>query len=150
MGRRWRGLWNMASRGWQDRWSSLPLCHRPQTLAAWLVEKKQMVIVFISNVYLFIFLTVLRSMWDLSSPDYGWNSQPLHWKLRVLTTGLPGKSPGLWFWTRALELDVPGFFFTWQLTEGYCGQCPWESGYFHSFQADLNKHRVFFLIGGGS
>ena len=32
-------------------------------------------------------------MWDLKFPDQGSNLCPLHWNCRVLTTGLPGKSP---------------------------------------------------------
>ena len=31
-------------------------------------------------------------MWDLKFPDKGSNPHPLHWKHRVLNTGLPGKS----------------------------------------------------------
>ena len=37
--------------------------------------------------FFFFFLSMLHDLWDLSSPD------PLHWKLQVLTTGLPGNSP---------------------------------------------------------
>ena len=42
---------------------------------------------------LWTFLAMLHSMWDLSSPDQGWNLCPLQCKLRVLTSTPPGKSP---------------------------------------------------------
>ena len=35
---------------------------------------------------------MLHVMWDLSSPN---RDQTLHWKCRVLTTGLPGRSLNL-------------------------------------------------------
>ena len=40
-----------------------------------------------------IFLAVLCSMWDLSSPTRDRTRGPLQWKRRVLTTASPGKSP---------------------------------------------------------
>ena len=42
--------------------------------------------------YFFNLLAMPRAMWDLSSPDQGWNLSPLHWKHEVLTTGPPGKA----------------------------------------------------------
>ena len=43
-------------------------------------------------ILLYIFLTLLHRMWDLSSPR-GMNPGPPKWRDRVLTTGLSGKSP---------------------------------------------------------
>ena len=45
----------------------------------------------------FLFLAVPRGIWALSSSTRGWTWYPLHWKLRILTTGLPGKSPKYFF-----------------------------------------------------
>ena len=45
-----------------------------------------------NNLHLFFFLAVPCSMWDLKFHSQGVNPQPLYWKLRVLTTGPPGKS----------------------------------------------------------
>ena len=49
------------------------------------------------------FLTVPLSMWDLSAEtelrlNWDWICDPLHWKLRFLTTGPPGKFHGFTFW----------------------------------------------------
>ena len=38
------------------------------------------------------FLATPRGMWNLSSPHQESNMSPMQHKLRVLTTGLPGKS----------------------------------------------------------
>ena len=38
------------------------------------------------------FLAMPHSMWDLSPSTRGQTCTPLHWKLGVLTTGLPEKS----------------------------------------------------------
>ena len=43
--------------------------------------------------YLFIYLAATRGMQDLSSPTRGQIHAPLQWKLKVLTTELPGNSP---------------------------------------------------------
>ena len=48
-------------------------------------------------------LAMLCSMRDLSSPEQGSNLWPLHWKHRVLTTGLPRKSPNGMFWRHVLS-----------------------------------------------
>ena len=44
-----------------------------------------------SHIYLFVWL-ILIVVCGISVPDKGLNSGPLHWKLRVLATGPPGKS----------------------------------------------------------
>ena len=51
-------------------------------------------IVDIANIYIlfcvYLFSTAPHGMWNL--PDQGSSPCPLQWKLRVLTTGPPGKS----------------------------------------------------------
>ena len=42
--------------------------------------------------FLCLFLAALPGMWDLHSPTRDRTPHLLHWKHRVLTTGLPGKS----------------------------------------------------------
>ena len=42
---------------------------------------------------IFIFLAMLHCMWDLSSLTRDRICTPLHWKLRILTTGPPGSTP---------------------------------------------------------
>ena len=50
-------------------------------------------------------------MWDFSSlTDQGSNPRPRHWKCRVLTTGLPGKSQ---------NVDILGSYFPFQLRTQY-------------------------------
>ena len=41
----------------------------------------------------FFFWPHQQIIWNLSFPYQGLNLHPLHWKSRVLTTGLPGKLP---------------------------------------------------------
>ena len=45
----------------------------------------------------FWFLAMLGSMWDLSSWTRGSNLHPFKWKLRILTTELPGKFQDTYF-----------------------------------------------------
>lgn len=52
----------------------------------------------LSFLFFSYFLTVPLSMWDLSAPNWDWTCNPLHWKLRFLTTGPPGKFHGFKFW----------------------------------------------------
>ena len=46
---------------------------------------------FLFLLFFFFFLAPC-SIWDLSSLTSNWTHSSLHWKHRVLTTGLPGKS----------------------------------------------------------
>ena len=48
---------------------------------------------FYINFYLFIYLAATRGMQDLSSPTKDQIRAPLQWKLKVLTTELPGNFP---------------------------------------------------------
>ena len=43
----------------------------------------------LENIWLY---QVLVAAYGISFPDQGLNPAPLHWELRVLATGLPGKS----------------------------------------------------------
>ena len=45
----------------------------------------------------FIFWPYHINMWDLSSSTRDWTPSSLYWKFRVLTAGLPGKSPNCAF-----------------------------------------------------
>ena len=46
-----------------------------------------------SVAFFFFFWAMLCGMQDPSYTHQGWNPCPLQWKCRVLTNGLPGKSP---------------------------------------------------------
>ena len=54
-------------------------------------------------ILLYIFLTLLHRMWDLSSPR-GMNPGPPKWRDRVLTTGLSGKSPDNFYTSMKMQL----------------------------------------------
>lgn len=61
--------------------------------------------------YLFIvyvFLAMLQGMWDLSCLTKDQTHTPSHWKLRVLTTGLPGKSPVIAILNGVVEVSTVG------------------------------------------
>ena len=51
----------------------------------------------LKKIHVCVNLAMLHGMWDLSSSGQEMNPYPLHWKHRVLTTGLTGKSQYLSF-----------------------------------------------------
>ena len=46
----------------------------------------------LKSIFFLYFLAMSQGIWDLSSLTRDQTCNPLHWKHRVLTTGLPGKS----------------------------------------------------------
>ena len=52
---------------------------------------KEIIFVFVSFSFFFLFGCTILHMGSLF-PNLGLNPSPLHWKCRVSTTGLPGKS----------------------------------------------------------
>ena len=61
----------------------------------------------LGSLLFFYFLAVSLSLWDLHFLTRGLNPCPLQWKCKILTTGLPEKSPCLCSWTPALGSDLP-------------------------------------------
>ena len=70
-----------------------PANHLHQPSPLFTTRKSQVLLFpqsFVKKIFVFIFCTPLRGMWDPSSSDQGLN--PLQWKGGVLTTGWQGRS----------------------------------------------------------
>ena len=52
---------------------------------------------YIYFVFIFFLFRQCRMACGILVPDQGWNPCPLQWKCGVLTTGLPGNSPPIFF-----------------------------------------------------
>ena len=72
------------------------LCHIPITVGLFVEAPSYFLALQDAPTEFFFFWS--SSMWDLSSPTRDWTHAPPHWKHRVLTIGLPGKSPA-WSYT---------------------------------------------------
>ena len=58
------------------------------------------------KVFIFFFLAVTQSLWNLSFQIRDWNLGPQQWKCRVLTAGPPGNSQFKVFWLWLTERNI--------------------------------------------